>query len=74
MLQTTWLIIGKYHGIAQLIVKTIVCSDVQPVFIYFLQKVAKDGWNCVMKVMSFSLVFLLELHVKDWFIRYVTRG
>ena len=31
----------------------------------FLEKVAIDGWNCVMKVMRFSLVFSLELHVKD---------
>ena len=28
-------------------------------------QVAKDGWNSVMMVMRFSLVFLLELHVKD---------
>ena len=31
----------------------------------FFKKVAIDGWNCVMKVMRFSLVFLLELRVKD---------
>ena len=31
----------------------------------FFKKVAMDGWNCVMKVMRFSLVFLLELRVKD---------
>ena len=29
-----------------------------------LKIVAMDGWNCVMKVMRFSLVFLLEIHVK----------
>ena len=37
-LQITWLFIGKYDGIGQLIVKTIVCTDVQPVFIYIFQK------------------------------------
>ena len=65
LLQITWLFICKYDGIGQLIVKTIVCTDVQPVFIYIFQKVAMDGWNCVMKVTRFSLVFLLELRVKD---------
>ena len=36
----------------------------QSLFTFFM-KVAMDGWNCVMKVMRFSLVFLLELRVKD---------
>ena len=31
----------------------------------FFKKVAIDGWNFAMKVMRFSLVFLLESHVKD---------
>ena len=31
----------------------------------FFKKVAMDGWNCVIKVMRFSLAFLLELRVKD---------
>ena len=31
----------------------------------FFKEVAMDGWNCVMKVMRFSLVFLLEIRVKD---------
>ena len=31
----------------------------------FFKKVAMDGWNSVMRVMRFSLVFLLELRVKD---------
>ena len=44
----------------------------------FFNKVAMDGWNCVMKVMRFSLLFLFELRVKDlvrtiWFVR-VTCG
>ena len=52
-------------GIGQLIVNPIVCTDVQPVFIYIFFKVAIDGWNCVMKMMRFSLVFLIELRVKD---------
>ena len=43
LFQITWLFIGKYDGIGQLIVKTIVCTDVQPVFIYFFQK-SSDGW------------------------------
>ena len=30
----------------------------------FFKKVAIDGWNCVMKVTRFSVVFLSELHVK----------
>ena len=64
-MQIKWLFIGKYDGIGKLIVKTIVCTDVQPVFIYIFQKIAIDGWNCVMKVMRYSLVFLLELRVKD---------
>ena len=38
LLQITWLFIGTYDGIGQLIVKTIVCSDVQPVFIYIFSK------------------------------------
>ena len=54
-----------YDGIGQLIVKTIVFTDVQPVFIYIFFKVAMDGWNCVLKVMRFLLVFLLEIRVKD---------
>ena len=45
--------IGKYDKIGQRIGKRIVCTDVQPVFIYFLHKVAIEGWNCVMKVMRF---------------------
>ena len=53
--------IGKYDEIGQLVAKTIVCTDVQPVFTYFFQKVAIDGWKCVMKLMRFSL----ELHVND---------
>ena len=36
----------------------------QSLFTFFI-KVAMDGWNCVMNVMRFSLVFLLELRVKD---------
>ena len=64
LLQITWLFICKYYGIGQLIVKTIVCTDVQPIFIYIFHK-SSDGWICVMKVMRFSLVFLLELRVKD---------
>ena len=32
-----------YDGIGQLIVKTIVCTDVQPVFIYIFHK-SSDGW------------------------------
>ena len=32
----------------------------------FFKKIAMDGWNCVMKVMRFSLVFLLEIIVKDF--------
>ena len=35
-----------------------------PLFTFF-KKEAMDRWNCVMKVMRFSLVFLLELRVKD---------
>ena len=31
----------------------------------FFKKVAIVGWNCMMKVMRFSLHFSLELHVKD---------
>ena len=42
LLQTTWLFIGKYDGIGQLIIRTIVCTDVQPVFIYIFQK-SSDG-------------------------------
>ena len=36
----------------------------QSLFTYF-KKVAMDGWYCVMKVMRFSLVLLLELRFKD---------
>ena len=36
----------------------------QSLFTFFI-KVAMDGWNCVMKVMRYLLVFLLELRVKD---------
>ena len=43
LLQIKWLFIGKYDRIGQLIVKTIVCTDVQPVFIYFFQK-SSDWW------------------------------
>ena len=43
LLQITWLFIGKDDGIGQLIVKTIVCTDVQPVFIYIYKNVAMDG-------------------------------
>ena len=46
------LFIGQYDGIGQRIVKTIVCTDVQPVFTYFCHEVAIDGWNCVMKVID----------------------
>ena len=65
LLHIKWLFIGKYDGIGQLIIKTIVCTDVQSVFIYIFKTVAINGWNCVMKVMRFSLVFLLEIRVKD---------
>ena len=43
LLQITWLFIGKYDGIGQLIVKMIVCTDVQPVFIYIFL-ISCDGW------------------------------
>ena len=43
LLQITWLFICKYDGIGQLIVKRIVGTDVQPVFIYIFQK-SSDGW------------------------------
>ena len=43
LLQITWLFIGKHDGIGQLIVKTIVCTDVQPVFIYIFPR-SSDGW------------------------------
>ena len=43
LLQIKWLFIGKYDGIGQLIVKTIVCTDVQPVFIHISKK-SSDGW------------------------------
>ena len=42
-MQITWLFIGKYDGIGQLIVQAIVCTDVQPVFIYIFLK-NSDGW------------------------------
>ena len=35
-------------------------------FYLLLPKVAIDGWNCVMKVMRLSSVFMLELHVKNY--------
>ena len=38
LLQIKWLFIGKYDGIGQLIVKTIVCADVQPDVIYIFPK------------------------------------
>ena len=37
LLQITWLLIDKYDGIRQLIVETIICTNVQPVFIYIYQ-------------------------------------
>ena len=43
----------------------------QSLFTFFI-KVAMDRWNCVMKVMRLSLVFLLELRVKD-LVRYDVR-
>ena len=43
LLHITWLFIGTYDGIGQLIVETIVCTDVLPVFIYIFQK-SSDGW------------------------------
>ena len=38
-----WLFIGKYGGFEQLIVKTMVFTDVQLFFIYFFHK-SSDGW------------------------------
>ena len=43
LLQITWFFICKYDGIGQHIVKTIVCTDVQSVFIHIFHE-SSDGW------------------------------
>ena len=50
---------SKYDGIGQLIVKTIVCTDVQPVFIYIFQK-SSDGW---MELCNEGDAFFISIHV-----------
>ena len=52
-------------GLDNLLLKRLsVRMSSQSLFTLF-RRVAIDRWNCVMMVMRFSLVFLLELHVKD---------
>ena len=52
-------------GLANFLLKRLSVRMFSQSLFTFLKKVAIDGWNCVMKVMRFSLVFLLELRVMD---------
>ena len=52
-------------GLDNLLLKRLSVRMFSQSLLTFFKKVAMDGWNCVMKVMRFSLVFLLELRVKD---------
>ena len=58
-------LLARMMGLDNLLIKRLsVRIFCQSLFTFYI-KVAIDGWNCVMKVMCFSLVFSLELHVKD---------
>ena len=52
-------------GLDNLLLKRLSVGMFRQSLFTFFKKVAMDGWNCVMKVMRFSLIFLLELRVKD---------
>ena len=52
-------------GLDNLLLKRLSVRMFRQSLFTFFTKVALDGWNCVMKVMRLSLVFLLEILVKD---------
>ena len=52
-------------GLDSLLLKRLSARMFSQSLFTFFKKVAMDGWNCVIKVMRFLLVFLFELRVKD---------
>ena len=58
-------LLARMMGLDNLLLKRLSVRMFSQSLFTFLKKVSIDGWNCVMKVMGFSLVFLLELRVND---------